>query len=523
MATQTTKYKILIASPSDVVEERKVIPKVIENWNSTNSDYYGAILKPVLWEIDAIPEMGKRPQDIINEQLVNDCDILIGTFWTRLGTPTGKADSGTIEEIEEFLEKNKPVMLYFSSIPIDPKKIDIEQYKKLSDFRNECKENGLHTPYESIHQLEQKLQMHITKEINKIHQSPKKSVKYNEHFPSEALKQTQEYSQVISEEVDGNSLANKSVNTKEINPDIIAKITVLPRVYDDKIIPPIGSEKLPFYRWNALNFEEFWYDLKTGNTGETLEIGGGHRDFLTKPINHNNRIIPENTLIYLTKTQTKTLKLFESGFSSSDILNSFQNGQYYILGWQGQTYIAINGKANKLAKLIIEQGNAANEKKTLTIGETWDIGDGWTISVQSIDAKASPRQVWLVLGKDGVIKDDKVIAQGNSYIYIEKNFAGETDVPLFVTYVDSIFVGATTDMVQLRYTWAISTLITEPMVHDKFGNMEVITVESSNIILKNKNNSIDLTLDHDVDIMGNLKFKVADDPNFLRFHPMILK
>ena len=41
-------------------------------------------------------------------------------FWTKLGTPTGVADSGTVEEIDQFVEANKPAMLYFSSRPAGP-------------------------------------------------------------------------------------------------------------------------------------------------------------------------------------------------------------------------------------------------------------------------------------------------------------------------------------------------------------------------------------------------------------------
>ncbi|MDP2845675.1 MAG: S-layer protein domain-containing protein, partial [Candidatus Methanoperedens sp.] len=135
---------------------------------------------------------------------------------------------------------------------------------------------------------------------------------------------------------------------------------------------------------------------------------------------------------------------------------------------QAQPYVAVKGKAKKLAKLVIEQGNATSEKKSLTIGETWDVGNGWTVQAQSIDARAFPRQVWLVLSKDGIKKDDKVIAQGQAYAYIEKSFAGESDVPLFVTYVDSVFAGATSDMVQFRYTWAIDTSVTEIKSADVF-------------------------------------------------------
>jgi hypothetical protein len=32
--------------------------------------------------------MGERPQQILNKQILATCDVLVGVFWTRLGTKT---------------------------------------------------------------------------------------------------------------------------------------------------------------------------------------------------------------------------------------------------------------------------------------------------------------------------------------------------------------------------------------------------------------------------------------------------
>ncbi len=141
------------------------------------------------------------------------------------------------------------------------------------------------------------------------------------------------------------------------------------------------------------------------------------------------------------------LEQFQAGSMSSE------DGKYKIIN---QKFVSIKN-TNKFTKLIIEQGNASNEKKVLAVGETWNVGGGWAITAMSIDAWGSPRQVWLELSKDGIVKDDRVLAEGQIYTYVEKSFAGESDVPLFLTYVDSAFTGELTDMVQLRYTWALST------------------------------------------------------------------
>ena len=92
--------------------------------------------------------------------------------------------------------------------------------------------------------------------------------------------------------------------------------------------------------------------------------------------------------------------------------------------------------------------NAA-EKKTLALGESWNIEDGWVLTVQSIDAKATPRQVWLVLSKDGVKKDDKVVSEGQTYTYAEKNIADEY-VPRLVISVGTVFVGTNSSIVELK-------------------------------------------------------------------------
>ena len=142
MSYQATVYRILIVYPSDVTAERKAIPEVISSWNATHSEDYGVVLVPVMWETHSTPEMGDRPQAIINKQIVASCDFLVGAFWTRIGTHTGVAESGTVEEINEIKSASKPILIYFSSAPVVPDSVDPEQYKRLTDFKKQCQSGG---------------------------------------------------------------------------------------------------------------------------------------------------------------------------------------------------------------------------------------------------------------------------------------------------------------------------------------------------------------------------------------------
>ncbi len=105
-------YQVMIASPNDVDRERQIAAEIVLEWNIANSQRAGVVLLPASWETHAAPRMGDRPQAIINKQVLEASDLLIGVFWTRIGTPTGEAISGTVEEIEDHIKAGKPVMLY---------------------------------------------------------------------------------------------------------------------------------------------------------------------------------------------------------------------------------------------------------------------------------------------------------------------------------------------------------------------------------------------------------------------------
>jgi hypothetical protein len=160
MPQATTTYRALIASPSDTREERLLIPTVLHEWNTLHTAAYGVVFLPNTWEIHSSPELGDRPQAIINRQVVDTCDLLIGAFWTRLGTPTGEADSGTIEEIERCAGAGKPVLLYFRSSPI-PQSADLEQFQRVQDFKSRMFARGLVDSYESPADLREKLLRHL--------------------------------------------------------------------------------------------------------------------------------------------------------------------------------------------------------------------------------------------------------------------------------------------------------------------------------------------------------------------------
>ncbi|GAB3368275.1 MULTISPECIES: hypothetical protein [Giesbergeria] len=143
-------FKIFLASPSDVPKERQIAREVIQKWNDLYSENTGIILQAIGWETHSYPSMGDRAQGIINKQILKDADFLVGIFWTRIGTSTGKHESGTLEEIREHINAGKPAMICFSDQPVQMGSVDQEQYNKLVEFKQECYEKGLVSSYDSF-------------------------------------------------------------------------------------------------------------------------------------------------------------------------------------------------------------------------------------------------------------------------------------------------------------------------------------------------------------------------------------
>lgn len=89
-------------------------------------------------------------------------------FWTKLGTATGVAASGTVEEIDQFVAAGRPSMLYFSNRPIDPNKIDLKQHRKLRAFKAATHRQSLTGSFASVDELRRALLRDLTRQVRQL-------------------------------------------------------------------------------------------------------------------------------------------------------------------------------------------------------------------------------------------------------------------------------------------------------------------------------------------------------------------
>lgn len=158
-------YNVMIASPGDVQVERQAAREIIHEWNAIHSLSRSIALLPLGWDTHSHPSMEDRAQEVINSQVLEDADLLVAMFWTRIGTPTGKAASGTVEEIEKHIAAGKPAMIYFSNAPVRPDSVDEEQYRTLKDFKADLAKRGLIDTYDTPVEFGTKFRRHLASKV----------------------------------------------------------------------------------------------------------------------------------------------------------------------------------------------------------------------------------------------------------------------------------------------------------------------------------------------------------------------
>jgi DNA-directed RNA polymerase specialized sigma24 family protein len=142
-------YRVFLASPSDVMEERAVALEVVNRLNTTLLQNQGKLIHLTGWEYLA-PGAG-RPQDIINA-LVKDCDIFVGLLHERWGTPTGGWTSGFEEEFNLAQERrqrtgNPHMAMFFKDASPEVEATPTLDFEQVQAFRERI---GQHHLYDTV-------------------------------------------------------------------------------------------------------------------------------------------------------------------------------------------------------------------------------------------------------------------------------------------------------------------------------------------------------------------------------------
>lgn len=165
---------IFVASPSDVSEEREMVRNAIRDYNSIVGVNQGVHCRFIGWEDNVHSSMGNDGQDVINSQVGDDYDIFLCILWTKLGSPTPRALSGTVEEYDRALARYKKdpsnvhIGFYLKTDPIAPEEIDPDQLKLKNDFVAKVRSDGCLTINVSSDDFEKRIMKEITSIVTNL-------------------------------------------------------------------------------------------------------------------------------------------------------------------------------------------------------------------------------------------------------------------------------------------------------------------------------------------------------------------
>ena len=274
-------FKIFVACPTDVEAERQVIRGVVEELNKTVCPLADVQLEVLGWDRDVHPDQGDDPQQVINTQIKDDYDILIGIMWTRFGTPTGHAGSGTEEEFNRAASRSDGrrvnIMFYFKDQGLDLSKIDIPQLEKVRDFQKRVSAKCLFARFFSTAEFEQSVRIHLAQVIRERKDDPKASVAV-EPAPTQALVEegfidlmstgTEKFNSATS------TLNSVAVVTRELGERIDQRNSELEGLRKARgAIRPVDVQRISLL--TAENFRDFSLkmDAATPVFGEEMRVG----------------------------------------------------------------------------------------------------------------------------------------------------------------------------------------------------------------------------------------------------------
>ncbi|MBK5231585.1 MAG: hypothetical protein JJE13_01195 [Thermoleophilia bacterium] len=159
-------YPLLVSSPGDAGEDAGLVIDATLRWNVIYGKQFNASVMPLHWTSHAAAEYGIRPQESINEQLVEDAEIVIALFWHRLGSDTGKAESGTVEEIEEAHKRGAHVAVLRCMRDIPSSDLDAEQAKNLDTYLLGIRDKALVLEYNDDNGLRQHVEAILTHAVS---------------------------------------------------------------------------------------------------------------------------------------------------------------------------------------------------------------------------------------------------------------------------------------------------------------------------------------------------------------------
>ena len=262
------------------------------------------------------------------------------------------------------------------------------------------------------------------------------------------------------------------------------------------------AEEDDLLTWTPLNFEGFYYDIDEGVQTENLELTA-----------ISGRTIDDGDLVY---TSNPASVEFEHS----------EWGDFQVIGFMAKKYFAgysddtdIDGvdetsliSNGQLSAVLIDD----DDKISVYSGRTLELEEGYTLDIIEVDTNGD--RVLVELYKDGDEVDTGIVSSDDDYVY-EMDVGDIDDLPLIIVHFNDVFAGTESNAVFVQGIFQISEDYLSLEDGDTYGEMEITSYSDTSIVMKNED-SISLSKDKEITLMGEIGIKVADSGT-LRYYPYV--
>lgn len=124
-----------------------MIIRTINGWNQRNAPSRKVIFQALTWEQMVAPDRRGSGQEVIDEQIGPSYDIYLGLMWSRFGSSTKSADSGTEDEFDQAIARHDSgqgltISFLFKNSPIPQDILDGLQFDRVKKFKKKVADSG---------------------------------------------------------------------------------------------------------------------------------------------------------------------------------------------------------------------------------------------------------------------------------------------------------------------------------------------------------------------------------------------
>ena len=148
----------------------------------------------------------------------------------------------------------------------------------------------------------------------------------------------------------------------------------------------------------------------------------------------------------------------------------------------------------------------SDDKKTMSVGDIWELDQNYTLTVSGIDQDGE--KATLELAKNSDVVEFTVIEAGNAFEY-KTDIESTDDIILFTCKVDTVLRGTNSSIVVLKTVRHYSDTPFILETGDEFGDFKVTSITNDTIEMKNSK-TISCSLDKTIDLLDDwIKLKVS--------------